>query len=99
MLWSLRQPTIFYFQNSTLQLDTFVAIQKQEMRQITPANLEIVQLRYLDSAGTVLSLGNKLLLKSTNPKPASNPLLGQIHSSHKSNGGYVVGLLLFGVRR
>ena len=30
MLWSLRQPTIFYFQNSTLQLDTFVAIQKQE---------------------------------------------------------------------
>ena len=46
----------FYFQNSTLQLDTFVAIQNKNASN-HPSKSEIVQLRYLDSVGTVLSLG------------------------------------------
>ena len=60
----------FLFSEFDTSVGHFRRYTKTRMRQITPANLEIVQLRYLDSVGTVLSLGNKLLLKSTNPKPA-----------------------------
>jgi SAM-dependent methyltransferase len=43
---------------------------KQSLRELTPAGTELVRLRYLDSAGTALSLANRLLLRRSAPAQA-----------------------------
>jgi len=40
------------------------------LRRLTPAGSELVRLRYLDSAGLVASLGNRLFLKASLPTAA-----------------------------
>lgn len=43
---------------------------KRSLRNELPPGLEVVALRYLDSAGLLLSLGNKWFLKQRAPKPS-----------------------------
>ncbi len=43
---------------------------KRSLRQELPAEAQLVRLRYLDSMGAVLSLGNKVLLRSAAPTAA-----------------------------
>jgi phospholipid N-methyltransferase len=40
---------------------------KKELRELTPNDLKLVKLIYLDSVGGLASLGNKLILKSSSP--------------------------------
>jgi SAM-dependent methyltransferase len=42
---------------------------RASLRRITPAGLKLVRLHYLDSAGLLASLGNRVLLNASDPTP------------------------------
>jgi hypothetical protein len=42
---------------------------KQTLAELTPANLELLRLFYLDAVGLISSLGNRLVLKHALPSP------------------------------
>lgn len=41
-----------------------------QLRSLTPSNATVIRVGYLDSAGFLLSLGNRLLVRASMPKPA-----------------------------
>lgn len=57
----------FLFSDFDTSVGHFRRYNKSQLRKLLPDNVEIVQLRYLDSVGTLLSIANKLFLKSKSP--------------------------------
>jgi len=55
------------FSNFDRQVGHFRRYSKLSLREVIPANLEIVKMEYLDSVGVLASLASKFILKGTIP--------------------------------
>jgi len=60
----------FLFSDFDKSVGHFRRYTKKDLLRIAPKNLELVKSFYLDSVGVSLSLGNKLILRSTTPTDA-----------------------------